>query len=136
MTKVFLDTLFVIALINQRDQHHERATLLSEIYAGASLITTDAVLLEIGNALARAFKPQATEVITHLLSSAEVEIVRLDTVLFNRAFTRFREHQDKEWGLVDCISFEVMEDAGIQAALTFDHHFEQAGFQALMREAG
>jgi uncharacterized protein len=42
--------------------------------------------------------------------------------------------QDKAWGLVDCISFIVMREAGVNQALTFDQHFVQAGFQALMRE--
>ena len=133
MTDVFLDTLFVIALINQRDQHHERAATLAEEYDGVPLITTDAVLLEIGNALARAFKPQAVDVIGHLLSSSEVKLVRLDADLFDRAFSLYRDHRDKQWGLVDCVSFVVMEDVGIRAALTFDHHFEQAGYRALMR---
>ena len=40
----------------------------------------------------------------------------------------------KAWGLVDCISFIVMREAGVNQALTFDQHFVQAGFQALMRE--
>ncbi len=41
---------------------------------------------------------------------------------------------DKEWGLVDCVSFVVMREHGIEAALTTDRHFIQAGFRALLRE--
>ena len=40
---------------------------------------------------------------------------------------------DKDWSLIDCISFVVMEEEGIQEALTADQHFEQAGFTALLR---
>ena len=40
---------------------------------------------------------------------------------------------DKEWSFTDCISFEVMVASSISKALTHDHHFEQAGFQALLR---
>jgi len=39
----------------------------------------------------------------------------------------------KEWQLTDCISFIVMEDKEITEALTGDHHFEQAGFTALLK---
>jgi uncharacterized protein len=46
----------------------------------------------------------------------------------------YRSHQDKAWGLVDCIPFVAMREVGIHQALTFDQHFVQAGFQALMLE--
>jgi predicted nucleic acid-binding protein len=38
---------------------------------------------------------------------------------------------DKNWSFTDCISFIVMEQEGLIDALTGDHHFEQAGFNAL-----
>jgi uncharacterized protein len=42
-------------------------------------------------------------------------------------------YHDKEWSHTDCASFRVMEKEGIGEALTYDRHFEQAGFKALMR---
>lgn len=131
--KIFVDTLFVVALINQRDQYHQKASELADSLETHPLITTDAVLLEIGNALARNYKDEAVEIIEHFLTSDEVEIVRLNPELFTQAFKLYKTHQDKAWGLVDCISFVVMKQAGITQALTFDQHFVQAGFQALMR---
>jgi predicted nucleic acid-binding protein len=132
---VFIDTLFVVALINQRDQHHARAVELAERYEGERFLTTDAVLIEIGNALARNFKRHAVEVIDHFLSSEDVEVARLSPGLFAEAFALYRSREDKEWGMTDCVSFVVMRHAGIDEALTFDQHFVQAGFKALMREA-
>ena len=44
-----------------------------------------------------------------------------------------RQRQDKDWSLTDCISFIVMRDRRIVEALTGDHHFEQAGFVALLK---
>ena len=133
INKIFVDTLFVVALINQRDQYHQRASELADSLETQLLITTDAVLLEIGNALARNYKNEAVEIIEHFFGSDEVEIVRLTPELFAQAFTLYKTHQDKAWGLVDCISFLVMKQAEVSQALTFDQHFVQAGFQALMR---
>lgn len=135
MNKVFLDTSFVVALVNEKDQHHARATELSETFDGQPLIVTDAVLLEVGNALARKFKEQAVEVITDFLTSDEVEVVSMDADLFRRALELYQTHKDKAWGLTDCTSFVVMRERGIVDALTYDGDFRQAGFNPLMRES-
>ncbi len=132
--RTFLDTLFVIALLNQRDQYHECAAELAVRYEGEQFLTTDTVLLEIGNALAKKYRQEAVEVITHLLTSVDVEVVRLTPALFDESFDLYKAHMDKEWGLIDCISFLVMRQNGIQDALTFDRHFVPAGFCDLMRE--
>ncbi len=134
MNKVFIDTLFAVALISPRDQYHRQAVRLSGQFDRQALLVTDAILLEIGNALARSYKSEASEAIEYFLSSPEIEVVHLTPELFEKGFTLYRAYKDKAWGLVDCISFVVMREAGVTAALTFDRHFEQAGFQVLMRE--
>lgn len=40
---------------------------------------------------------------------------------------------DKDWSLTDCTSFVVMEAEGLKDALTGERHFEQAGFNALLK---
>ena len=134
--RTFLDTLFVIALINPRDQYHSKAAELAAKYEAQPLLVTDAVLLEIGNGLARNYKQEAIEVIEGFFDSEEAEIVHLTPELFQRAFDLYKKYKDKDWGLIDCISFVVMTDAGVTEALTFDQHFQQAGFKALMAENG
>ena len=131
--KIFIDTLFVIALINKRDQYHLLARQLSDVLEHHPLVTTDAVLLEIGNALARNFKQQAVEIIDYFLASEDVDVIHLNTRLFRQAFDLYKQYQDKQWGLIDCFSFIIMNEQGIRQALTFDQHFVQAGFQALMQ---
>jgi len=135
LARVFIDTLFVVALINQRDQYHDRAAELARSYDGRRFLITDAVLLEIGNALAGKYRRQAVEVIADFVTSEDVEIVRLTPELFEQAFALYKAHEDKEWGLTDCVSFVAMRQAGILDALTFDQHFTQAGFHPLLRDA-
>jgi len=126
--RVFVDTAYVLALVNERDQYHDRAQELADLFEGQQLLITDAILLEIGNALARGFKEQAIEIIGRFIESEEVEIVRHTAEVFDKAFALYKKYQDKEWSLVDCISFVVMRERGIKTALTFDNHFQQAGF--------
>jgi predicted nucleic acid-binding protein len=54
--------------------------------------------------------------------------------LYKEAFQLYRERSDKEWGLIDCISYIVMKKKRIYQALTTDEHFRQMGFQVLMRD--
>jgi hypothetical protein len=131
ISKAFLDTGFVIALINERDQYHQQALDLADIYEQYLLVITDAVFLEIANALARNHKQEAIQVIEELTSSENVEVVRLTPELFQRAFDLYKKRQDKSWGLVDCFSFIIMQDKNIHFALSFDQHSIQAGFQLL-----
>ena len=135
-TRIFIDTLFVVALINPRDQHHAKAIELAAKYENHPFLITDAVLLEVGNGLARNYKQEAIEVIEGFFDSEEVDIVRLTPELFEQAFDLYKKYKDKDWGLIDCISFIVMTEAGVNQALTFDQHFEQAGFEALMASDG
>jgi len=46
MSTVFADTLYWIALINSRNQWHERAVSINANLSNARLITTDSVLTE------------------------------------------------------------------------------------------
>lgn len=132
---IFADTAYILALGNTEDQHHQEAIELSRQIQGRQLLTTDAVLLEVGNALARSRKQEAIAIIEQMVTADDVEIVRFTPQLFDRASALYKTHQDKSWGLVDCISFVVLGDRDINEVLTTDRHFTQAGFQILMQEA-
>lgn len=135
MNNVFLDAAYAIALSAPNDQYHERAVTLAEQLEayGSQLITTRAVMLEIGNALAKLrYRIAAIELLDSLEADPDVEIIPISEKLYQRAFELYRERPDKEWGLTDCISFVVMKDRDVKNALTADEHFKQAGFNALL----
>jgi predicted nucleic acid-binding protein len=129
--RIFIDTSFIIALVNERDQYHHQALSIADQYDSQLLVVTDAVLLEVSNALSRSYKNEAIQIIEDLMASENVEVVHLNSELFGRAFDLYKTRPDKAWGLVDCISFIVMQDRGMTIAFTFDQHFAQAGFQIL-----
>ena len=137
MTEVFLDTSYVIALVSRRDQHHMRALELAASLEQRRLrkVTTRAVVLEIGNALSiPRFRHTAVDALDYLDQDPTIEVIPLSESLYQRGFELFRQRLDKEWGLVDCISFVVMHDRGITDAFTSDHHFRQAGFTPLLAD--
>lgn len=134
--EVFLDTAFAIALSAPADQYHSQAVRLAEELESAKtqMVTTRAVLLEIGNALAQLrYRQAAVELLKALEQDPTVEIVSLSEALYQQAIQLYAARPDKEWGLTDCVSFVVMQTRGISTALTVDHHFVQAGFQILLK---
>lgn len=137
MNKFFLDAAYAIALSAVTDQYHKKAEILAgQIETDAiQMITTRAVVLEIGNALAKLrYRAAAIELLDSLEEDPNVKIIALSEELYNRAMELYRQRSDKEWGLTDCVSFMVMQDYGITDALTTDEHFKQAGFRALLIE--
>jgi len=63
----------------------------------------------------------------------DIEICPADEATWQAGVTLYRARPDKEWSLTDCISFAVMQQRNLSEALTGDHHFEQAGFAALLK---
>jgi hypothetical protein len=132
--RVFLDTAFVQALLNRADQFHNQAVLLFQHLGDVTEVwTTEAVLTEIGNALSAIDRAGAVRFLDGAYRSPTVKIATVDASLFQRGLDLFRNRSDKEWGMTDCISFVLMREKGIADALTADHHFEQAGFNTLMK---
>ena len=131
MTPIFLDASYIVALINPRDQNPSRANALVDQFETSPLLTTDAVLLEIRNGLARHFRRQAVEVVEDILTDDSARVIHLTPTLFGEGLALYASRPDKDWGLVDCVSFVVMKREGIAHVLAFDQHFVQAGFHLL-----
>jgi uncharacterized protein len=131
----FLDTGFVIAVASRQDQHHAAAQqLYSQMrQTKRRLLTTDAVLFEIGAAFSKvAMRQQGLQLINALLTDDSVEVVSITEPLRTSALQLFAQHADKDWSLCDCLSIALMRARGMDQALTPDHHFAQAGMVALM----
>lgn len=131
MNAVFADTFFYLALLNDDDAAHGRA--LAESKVSRSIVTSEFILLELGNACARAEDhADFLALVDGMRASPRISIVPLDSELLDRSLQMMAARPDKDWSLTDCTSFVVMQDAGINEALTGDGHFEQAGFKALL----
>lgn len=129
--RLLLDTVYIQALLNRNDQYHERArALLPRIRAADEVWVTEAVLVEVGNALGAFDRKGAARFIDHCYRTPNIRTVSVDTSLLRKALDLYRSRADKEWGLTDCISMVVMQEQGLLEVVTADRHFQQAGFRA------
>ena len=133
--EILVDTVAWLGLLSPLAPYHRRA---SRSFAEArqersSLLTTSLIVAEVLDGAAerdRRFSP----LLRRAIERFEVEVVWVDEPLFERAWEFYDARHDKEWSLTDCVSFVLMKQRGLFQSLTYDHHFEQAGFGALLRE--
>jgi predicted nucleic acid-binding protein len=132
MTPVFIDSSYLLALVLTDDQDHQ-AALNWRPSPGRRSLTTEYVLLEVLDGLSAAkVRDIGLRTVELLRANSTVEIIPASTSLLEEGMQLFGSRRDKDWGITDCISFIVMGRHGIREALTADHHFEQAGFVALL----
>jgi predicted nucleic acid-binding protein len=128
---LFLDSAFLIALNAADDQYHGEAVNHWRLIRGAApLLTTTYVLDEVVTFFNnRGRHAKAVAIGTLLITSGWVELLHVDQELFRAGWEYLVKHGDKQYSLTDCISFVVMQKRGLTEALTFDVHFQQAGFR-------
>lgn len=133
--RLLLDTVFVQALLNRGDRYHNIAKRwLPRTRVALEVWITEAVLIEIGNALRAINRSGAVAFIEQCYKTENIHVVSINTALLKRGLALYRDRPDEKWSLTDCLSFIVMEDEGITNALTMDEHFRQSGYRTLMEE--
>jgi predicted nucleic acid-binding protein len=138
MKKLFADANYVIALLNPRDDLHAKTKSVSTGLGQFRLVTSEMILAEVLAFYAdkgAQLREAAANAAYRLCSDPNVTVVPQTSLQFQEALSYYRGRQDKEWSLVDCASILLMQSEGITEALTHDHHFEQAGFKALLRDS-
>ncbi|MEX0643566.1 MAG: PIN domain-containing protein [Pirellulales bacterium] len=132
---VYVDSSAWIAWLHKDDDFHGRAKeeLLRLEQLRCELVTTDWVIAESGNGLARTgARPLLMAAVARFESTSRCRLIDVDSVLLKRALQLYNQVSDKYWGLVDCAGFVLMRDMEMIDVLTTDQHFEQAGFRRLL----
>ncbi len=130
---IFVDTGFLLALAQPNDALHPRALDWSAILSEPLLVTEYVLVETVNNLSKRADRPRASQILKMISQDADHEIIHASRELFVARLRLHGERSAKDWSLTDCISFQVMREHGIIRALAYDIHFEQAGFEALLR---
>lgn len=127
---VFVDSSAYGALANPRDQDHRQAVALARHLTEERLrfYTTNFVVAEThALVLSRAGRDVAYRLLTQLDASKQI-VVRVGEDDEQNARRVIASYRDKDFSLVDALSFVVMERLHILTAFTFDRHFQQYGF--------
>lgn len=89
--------------------------------------------MEVGNWLSPAsLRGLAINLLHRIEQSRRIEVVHVTPELYAKGWELYSNRLDKDWGVIDCISFVIMQERNLTEALTSDHHFEQAGFKILL----
>jgi predicted nucleic acid-binding protein len=133
MKGVFVDTSFFVAFLNPDDENYAVATEYMAEFEGP-LVTTLLIFVELGNFLSKMRqRRRLAPLIRDLRRDDRFEILPADESLFDTGLMEYAARADKHWYFTDCTSFVVMRRRKLKEALTSDHHFEQAGFVALLK---
>lgn len=135
MFTIFVDSHYLVAMINQRDQWHKTAVEISFKITEASFIVTDSIFVETLNYFAE-FKPQikenAVDAIKNFSARSNVTVIEQTTELMASGIELYRSRLDQGFSLTDCISMVISREYNVTSILTNDHHFQQEGFQILL----
>jgi predicted nucleic acid-binding protein len=133
--EVFLDTSGLYALVDRKDAHHPAARSIVErlLRGGRRFVAYDYILAETVNlANVRSGTPVAIRALDLIEQSVGVRIEWIGSARFDVTKAFFRKHADYRYSFTDCTSFVLMRELKLSQALTTDHHFTQAGFDALL----
>jgi len=130
----FMDSSGFLPLVAPNDAHYQEARTLWQRLERErwSIFTTNFVVAETHSLfLVRLNQMRATEFLREIETSS-ITIIRVNPNDEKQAREIIFKYDDKDFSLVDATSFVIMERLGIPYAFTFDRHFSQYGFTALV----
>ena len=129
MSRVFVDTSALLALVVGSDQAHEEAR---DAFGGlraerASLVTSSYVLVETYALLQSRIGIGAVRVFREAFAPL-LEVLWVDEVAHERALDMLLLRDTKKLSLVDATSFVLMRANRVDRAFAFDAHFREEGY--------
>lgn len=129
---VYVDTSALLPLLDRSDRDHPAvvAAVRELGLAAAPLLTASYTLVEAGVLVRSRLGNEAFKRLGLTVDRA-LQVVWVDEELHGRAWKLAASRGRRGPSLVDCVSFLVMREAGIDAALALDEHFRAEGFRTL-----
>ena len=100
------------------------------------IVTSNYVLAELSALLMsplRVDRENRLNLLHRIRTTDWLEVVHVDPSRETESWEYLLSRRDKDFSLVDCSSFVIMQRLGLRESLTTDGHFEQAGFIRLLK---
>jgi predicted nucleic acid-binding protein len=129
---IFIDTAAFLAVLNVNDRFHAQArnTWSETLLSDQDLFTSNYVILETTALLQHRFGLEALRVFENEVLPA-IEITWVDRVIHDQGMSALLAANRRDLSLVDCTSFLVIRQTGIENVFTFDSHFREQGFNVI-----
>lgn len=129
MRKIFIDSSAFYALVDSSSKKGEQIELFIS-QNRPQLMTTDFVFAEtLSLVTKRQGKHIGTKLGNMILASKLIKVYYVSEKWQKEAWNIYSKYQDKDFDLIDAISFIFCNKHKIKQVLTLDHHFTQMGYE-------
>lgn len=134
MIRLFFDTSAIYAYINRKDPYHS-AVGQAVCDDKTRLVITNYIFDEIVTLVnVRLGHNQSVVVGNILMNAPEIECIHVNKADELAAWQLFCSRSDKGYSFTDCTSFVIMRRMNITAAIALDEHFQQEGFEMVVKK--
>ena len=113
-------TVRVSNIVPRDDKHNRAKALLPKVRNAAEVWLTEAILVEVGNALSTFNRQGAARFVQQCYHTPNMRVVTVGSDLMTQGLNLYQSRPDKDWGLTDCISFVVIANNKLLEAVTTD----------------
>ncbi|HET54127.1 MAG TPA: PIN domain-containing protein [Ignavibacteria bacterium] len=130
--RVFVDTSAFLAVLDAGDLNHSKAAQSWEklILSEEPLICHNYILVETLALIQSRFGMKAVRVFNDDVVPL-ISIEWIDEVIHKAATSALIAASKRKLSFVDCVSFEVMRQLGVEVIFAFDSHFAKQGFRCI-----
>jgi uncharacterized protein len=130
--KIFVDTSAIYAFLDAGDNAHAVITSAWQNLAenDHTFVTSNYVLLESVVLLQNRIGLDAARDFAQNIATL-FEVIWIDQVMHDTAVATMLMAGRRDLSLVDCVSFMLMRQTGLQQVLTTDKHFREQGFDVV-----
>ena len=121
---IMLDSSYIVSLVVDSENDHERALELFEKLDGKGLVITNAILTETINLLLKRLNKNTKAIFeVYETIKSDFKIIYENEELTERAMQTLIRYKSN-FGLADALSIEVMKDLNIREIFSFDDDFD------------